>query len=177
MKKIFVLEFLMNFFQKICDIMIPESSLVRKEFFVRKMDYPSSVELTKNSLLRWVCLSLGLISKNESRDKGIIIIDAFFTLIFTKKISPTTLDLQEYIKKKTKVKFSEKIIRYHINRLIELNLFERKNNKYYLNPCPTSDKRNSLSESYESWVKKEIEKELVVTKNAIEKLQKSYEKN
>jgi len=156
--------------------MIPEAELVRKEFFVRKMDYPSSVELTKNSLLRWVCLSLGLISKNESRDKGIIIIDAFLTLIFTKKINPTTQDVQEYIKEKTKVEFSEKLIRYHINRLIELNLFERKNNKYYLNPSSTSENRKSLSESYDHWVKKEIEKDLVVTKNALLKLQNSYER-
>lgn len=156
--------------------MIPEAELVRKEFTVRKIDYPKSIELTKNSLLRWVCLSLGLISKNESRDKGIIIIDAFFSLIFTKKINPSTLDIQEYIEKKTKVKLSEKLIRYHINRLIELELFTRKNNKYYINPSPNSEDRNALSESYETWVKKSIEKELLVTKNAIEKLQKSYNK-
>lgn len=156
--------------------MIPEAELVRNEYTVRKMDYPSSVELTKNSLLRWVCLSLGLISKNESRDKGIIIIDAFFTLIFSKKSNPTTQDVQEYIKEKTKVEFSEKLIRYHINRLIELNLFERKNNKYYLNPSSTSENRNSLSESYDHWVRQEIEKELIVTKNALLKLQSSYER-
>jgi hypothetical protein len=156
--------------------MIPEAELVRKEFIVREMDYPASVELTKNSLLRWCCLSLGLISKNESRDKGIIIIDALFTLLFNKKINPTTLDIQEYIKEKTKVEFSEKIIRYHINRLIELNLIERKNNQYFINPAKNSDNRKSLSESYENWVKKEIESELSQTKKAINKLQDLYEK-
>ncbi len=156
--------------------MIPEAELVRKEFTVRKIDYPSSIELTKNSLLRWVCLSLGLISKNESRDKGIVIIDAFFTLIFSKKINPTTIDVQNYIKEKTKVEMSEKLIRYHINRLIELELFVRKNNKYYINPSANSENRKSLSESYENWVKKSVEEELIVTKNAINKLQESYEK-
>lgn len=156
--------------------MIPESELVRKEFTIRQMDFPDSIKLTKNSILRWTCLSLGLISKNESRDKGIIIIDALFTLLFKKKINPTTLDIQEYIKEKTKVEFSEKIIRYHINRLIELNLIERKNNQYFINPSRDSENRKSISESYEAWVEKEIKKEVEQTKNALNKLQEIYEK-
>jgi hypothetical protein len=156
--------------------MIPEAELVRKEFFVRQIDFPESVALTKKSLLRWCCLALGLISKNESRDKAIAIFDLLFTFIFTKKENPTTLDIQAELKKKYKIETSEKLIRYHLNRLIELNVLERKNNKYYINPSPDSEKRNSLSESYKAWVKKEVEKELEKTASALEKLQKSYEK-
>ncbi len=156
--------------------MIPEAELVRKEFMIREIDYPVSIELTKNSLLRWCALSLGLISKNESRDKGLIIFDALFTLIFTKKTNPTTLDIQEYIKGKTKATLSEKLIRYHLNRLIELNILERKNNKYYINPSPSSEKRNSLSESYSNWVKNKIEEEMKKVTKALDKLQQKYEK-
>ncbi len=156
--------------------MIPEAELIRKEFNVKQIDFPESIALTKNSLLRWCALALGLISKNESRDKAFLILDALFTFLFTNKRNPTTLDIQEAIKKKTKAEISEKLIRYHLNRLIELNLLERKNNKYYLNPSPDSEKRSSLAESYSSWVKKQIEKETTKTFTALEKLQKAYEK-
>lgn len=155
--------------------MIPEAELVRKEFFVRSIDFPESVSLTKKSLLRWCCLALGLISKNESRDKAIAIFDLLFTFLYSKKENPTTLEIQAELEKKYKIKTSEKLIRYHLNRLIDLNIIERKNNKYYINPSPNSENRNSLSESYSNWVKKEIEKELIKTEKALEKLQKGYE--
>jgi hypothetical protein len=155
--------------------LIPEAELVRKEFFVREMDFPTSISLTKKSLLRWCALSLGLISKNESRDKAIAILDLLFTFLFTKKINPTTLDIQDELEKKYKIKTSEKLIRYHLNRLIDLNVIERKNNKYYINPSKESEDRKSLAQSYNSWVKKQIEKEMDKTSIALEKLQKSYE--
>jgi len=155
--------------------MIPEAEFIRREFTVREMDFPESITLTKKSLLRWVCLNLGLISKNETRDKAIAIIDVLFTFIFTKKDNPTTLEIKAELEKKYKIKTSEKLIRYHLNRLIELNILERKNNKYYINPSPNSEKRNSLSKSYAAWVKKQIEIETSKTVNALDKLQKSYE--
>ncbi len=156
--------------------MIPEAELVRKEFIVREMDFPESIALTRNSLLRWCCLSLGLISKNESRDKGFLVFDSLFYFIFSKKINPTTLDIQSQIKTKHKIDMSEKLIRYHLNRLIELNLIQRDNLKYKINPSPNSEKRNSLSESYNAWVQKQINIELEKNFSVLEKLQKSYEK-
>jgi hypothetical protein len=156
--------------------MIPEAELVRKDFTVRQIDFPDSICLTKKSLLRWCALSLGLISKNESRDKAIVILDILFTYLFKEKLNPTTLDIQAELVKKYKIKTSEKLIRYHLNRLIELNIIERKNNKYYINPSTDSEDRKSLSESYKSWVKKQIEIEMTKTATALDKLQKAYEK-
>jgi hypothetical protein len=156
--------------------MIPEAELIRKDFTLREIDFPESVSLTKNSLLRWCALSLGLISKNESRDKAFLVLDALFTLLFTKKQNPTTIDIQAQIKSKTKADMSEKLIRFHLNKLIELNLLGRKNNKYYINPSPNSEKRDSLSESYSAWVEKQVEKEMEKTKKALEKLQEKYAK-
>ena len=155
--------------------MIPEAELVRKEFTVCEIDFPESVSLTKNSLLRWCSLSLGLITKNESRDKAFIVLDALFTLLFTKKQAPTTLDLQAQIKSKTKVEMSEKLIRYHLNRLIEIGVLERQGIKYRINPSPSSEKRDSLKESFDHWFKKEVEKQFSEISLALEKLQKSYE--
>jgi hypothetical protein len=156
--------------------MIPEAELVRREFVVREMDFPESISFTKKSLLRWCCLSLGLISKNESRDKAFAIFDVLFFFLFTKKQNPTTLDVQAELKNKHKIVTSEKLIRYHLNRLIELKIILRDGIKYKINPSPFSEKRNSLAESYKAWVEKQLKEELEKNFVALEKLQKVYEK-
>ena len=155
--------------------MIPEAELVRKDFLVRQLDMPPSIGLTQKSLLRWVTLSLGLISKNESRDKGFLVFDALFHFLFTKKTNPTTLDVQARIKEKNKLEMSEKLIRYHLNRLISVGIIERDGLKYKVNPAPNSEKRNSLKESFEHWFKKEMDKQTDDIGNALDKMQKSYE--
>ena len=155
--------------------MIPEAELIRSEFLVRQLDLPPSVGLTKKSLLRWIALSLGLISKNESRDKGFLVLDALFHFLFTKKREPTTLDVQARIKEKNKIEMSEKLIRYHLNRLIETKIIKRKGLKYSVNPAPSSEKRDSLKESFEYWFAKEFNKQIIEISKALEKMQKSYE--
>ncbi|VVB76443.1 Uncharacterised protein [uncultured archaeon] len=156
--------------------MIPESELIRKEVIVRQIDLPSSVTLTKKSLLRWCTLSLGLISPKESRDKGFLVFDALFTFLFTKKSAPTTLDVKAFIKEKSGVEMSEKLIRYHLNRLIELGILTRDGLVYKINPSPTSEARSSMKESFNSWAKKPLEKNLEEIALALEKLQNAYEK-
>lgn len=156
--------------------MIPESELIRKEYIVRQIDFPESVSLTKKSLLRWCCLSLGLISPKESRDKGFLVFDALFTFLFTKKNPPTTLDIKAFIKEKNNIEMSEKLIRYHLNRLIELGVITRDGIYYKINSSPTSEERTSLKESFNAWTKKELINEIDKISFALEKLQKSYEK-
>ncbi|MDD4251310.1 MAG: hypothetical protein PHX27_03920 [Candidatus ainarchaeum sp.] len=156
--------------------MIPEAELIRNEFIIREMDFPENISFTKNSLLRWCCLSLGLISKNETRDKAFAIFDVLFTFIFTKKINPTTIDILEELEKKHKIKTSEKLIRYHLNRLINLKIILRDGIKYKINPSPNSDKRNSIAESYKAWITKQVIIEMDKNFTALEKLQKAYEK-
>ncbi len=155
---------------------IPEAELIRKEFIVRQIDLPASVTLTKKSLLRWCCLSLGLISPKETRDKGFLVFDALFTFIFTKKQSPTTLEIKDFIKEKNSIEMSEKLIRYHLNRLIDLGLVKRDGLSYSINPSPTSEQRSSIKESYKAWAKKQLEEEMEKISEALDKLQKSYEK-
>ncbi len=156
--------------------MIPESELIRKEVIVRQIDLPSSVTLTKKSLLRWCTLSLGLISPKESRDKGFLVFDALFTFLFTKKTAPTTLDVKAFIKEKSGVEMSEKLIRYHLNRLIDLGVIARDGLVYKINPSPSSENRSSMKESFNAWAKKPLEKNLEDIASALEKLQNSYEK-
>jgi len=155
--------------------MIPEAELVRKEFLLRQLDMPPSVGLTKKSILRWVALSLGLISKNETRDKGFLALDALFYFLFTKKREPTTLDIQARIKDKNKIEMSEKLIRYHLNRVIELGIIKRNGLKYKVNSAPSSEKRDSLKESFEHWFVQDLIKQSAEISKALEKMQKSYE--
>ena len=155
--------------------LIPEAELIRREFILRQVDLPSSVTLTKKSLLRWCCLSLGLISPKETRDKGFLVFDALFTFLFTKKQSPTTLEIMAFIKERNGVEMSEKLIRYHLNRLIELGIIKRTGLTYSINSSPTSENRSSLKESFNAWTKKQVEEELATIADALEKLQKSYE--
>ncbi|MGI6589533.1 MAG: hypothetical protein ACOX1V_02610 [Candidatus Iainarchaeum sp.] len=155
--------------------MIPESELIRKEFVIRQIDFLDSVSLTKKSLLRWCCLSLGLISPKESREKGFLIFDALFTFLFTQKTSPTTLDIKSFIKEKNNVEMSEKLIRYHLNRVIELGLIKRDGIYFKINSSPTSEERDSLKEAFNAWTKKQVEAELNKISTSLEKLQKSYE--
>ncbi|MCX6801016.1 MAG: hypothetical protein NTZ73_02415 [Candidatus Diapherotrites archaeon] len=155
---------------------IPEAEYIRKEIILRQLDLPQSVTLTKKSLLRWCSLSLGLISPKESRDKAIIIFDSLFSLLFKKKEKPTTLDVQASIKKKYSFVVSEKLIRYHLNRLVDLGIIQRKKNRYSINPNPYSEKRGSLSASFDAWVRAPFDQELEKISAALEKLQRIYEK-
>ena len=154
---------------------IPEAEFIRKEFIVRQIDLPSSVAFTRKSLLRWCCLSLGLISPKETRNKGFLVFDALFIFLFEKKKSPTTIDLRDFIKEKNSIEMSEKLIRYHLNRLIDLGLIRRDGLVYSVNPSPTSEARNSLKESFKAWTKKQLEEEVEKISTTLEKLQKSYE--
>jgi len=154
---------------------LPESELVRKSFAFKAMDLPPSVLLTKRSLLRWFALSLGLISEKESRDTVLNVLDALFHFLLAKKTNPTTLELQSYISGKHGKKIGEKLLRYHLNRLIALELIKRKNNHYSLNNSPVSEP-NNIVESFNHWVKKPVNSTLDDIEGVLAKINLSYSK-
>jgi hypothetical protein len=150
----------------------PEAGLVRKTFVIKKMDLPPSVQLTKRSLLRWFAISFGLLSEQESRDTVLNVLDALFNFLLAKKQNPSTLELQAYISEKYHKKTSEKLLRYHLNRLIELELLQRKSNRYFLNNSPSAEP-NNIVESFNFWVKKPVDESLGDIGNALAKLSES----
>jgi len=151
----------------------PEASLVRKTFVLRQMDIPPSIAMTKRSLLRWFALSFGLISERESRATVLNVLDALFYFLLTQKTSPTTLDLQAFLLGKHQQKVSEKLIRYHLNRLIEVELLVRKNRKYFFNNNPYTEP-NSLKDSFSHWIKQPVNNSLNEIERVLEKLCESY---
>lgn len=154
---------------------LPEAELVRKTFIVKKMDLPPSVQLTKRSLLRWFALSFGLLSEKESRDTVLNVLDALFNFLLTKKQAPSTVDIQSYIGSKFHKQISEKLLRYHLNRLIAVELLQRKQNRYFLNNSPTAEPGN-IVESFNHWIKKPVDDSLDDIAKVLEKISDSYKK-
>lgn len=118
----------------------PESALVRRTFTFKEMDLPPNVRLTKRSLLRWFALSFGLISEKESRTTMLDVLDALFYYQFTKKMNPSTIDLQAYILEKSQEKVSDKLLRYHLKRLIDVHFLKRTKQRYHFNHSPVHEK-------------------------------------
>jgi hypothetical protein len=153
----------------------PESELVRRVFVIREMDLPPQVQLAKRSMLRWFALASGMISEQESRSTVLEVLDSLFYFQFQKRIDPTALEVIKYIKEKHSKKVSEKLLRYHLNKLIALNLLQRKKTKYSFNPSPYAE-RKDLKASYNYWVREHLEKSLKDLEFVIGRLQESYSK-
>lgn len=153
----------------------PEAELVRRVFVVREMDLPPQVQLTKRSMLRWFALASGMISEQESRSTVLEVLDSLFHFQFQKRIDPTALEIIKYIKEKHSKKVSEKLLRYHLNKLIALNLLQRKKTKYSFNPSPYAE-RKDLKASYNYWVREHLEKSLKDLEFVIGRLQENYSK-
>ena len=153
----------------------PESSLVRKSFIIRQMDLPPSVKLTKRSLLRWFALSFGLISSGESRSTVLLVLDALFSMLLSQKQNPSTVEVQHYIKAKFQKKISEKLIRYHLNRLIDSGLIVRRKARYFLNNNPYAEPDN-LHESFSHWIKNPVNASMTDIEAVLKKLNEGYGK-
>ena len=151
----------------------PEAELCKNCFIVQEMSLPPEIFDTKKSLLRWFSLSLGLIGKQESRQTFLDVLDAVLYFNFSKKVSPTTLNIQSFIKKKSGTKVIEKLLRYHLNRLIQLGLIERKKSKYIFAVSPYADK-NDFKASFDFLVSKKINEKLIDVSKVYEKLIDSY---
>jgi hypothetical protein len=154
---------------------LPESELVRKTFTIKRMDLPPSVQMTRRSLLRWFALSFGLISEKESRDTVLQVLDSLFFFLLKSGRAPTTLDIRERIKSKYKKDVSEKLLRYHLNRLISLELLKRKSNRHFLNSSPYAEK-GDVVESFNYWIKQPVDDSLDDIARVLGKLSDSYKR-
>jgi len=152
---------------------MPEADLCRGAFTIRDLDLPPEVKSTRKSLLRWFCLSFGLVSENESRTTMLDVLDALFYFQFAKRLSPTTLQIQAFIKSKTKAKPIEKLIRYHLKRLSNLGLIQKSKNKYSFVNSPYHD-RGDLQQAFNHWVVQRIDNKLKDIGFVYQKLADSY---
>ncbi|MDO8538420.1 MAG: hypothetical protein Q7S21_06045 [archaeon] len=154
----------------------PEAELVKKTVILRQMDLPPNIKLTKRSMLRWFALSIGLISEKESRSTVLDVVDAVFSLQLGSDAKPcSTTDVQDFIKLKYNKQISEKLLRYHLNRMIDLGLLLRKKQKYVFNYAPYAEK-NELRKAFNHHITSNIHKTLNDVEDVFEQLTESYKK-
>lgn len=149
--------------------MNPESEYVRRSFTVRDLRFPSEVKLTKNALLRWYALSLGLMSADETRNTIIPVLDTFFTFQLTDGRAVTIADIAD------KSKQPEKSVRYHMNKLVDTGLVDCQKRRYSFKLDSFSDEIN-LRKSFQEHFAKEVVQTMKNAEHGIEELQRVYKK-
>jgi hypothetical protein len=110
--------------------MIPESKLIESEVLIRGLKLPDDVLLTRKSTIRWLALSLGLINPNESRTVLIDLLDTLFELHYAGN-RPTTKNILDKMKEQTGEEQNPKAIYYHLQRLTDSGILERKKGEYF----------------------------------------------
>ncbi len=116
---------------------------------LRELQLPHEVELTKKSLVRWLALSLGLISPNESRT---LMLDVLEALLFfhAKKEEPSIHDIFEKLGEIRKNEgVNPKAVRYHLLQLKNKGIISRKKGKYSFSLNP-QNQSGDLGEALES---------------------------
>lgn len=110
---------------------INESKLIEREFTFRDVRITNEVTETRRSIVRWLALSLGIISPGESRLTAVSVLDAMLYFQFNEKKDPSVEELTEYINKYWSA-INEKTLRYHLLQLKKTNIVNNSKGKYYL---------------------------------------------
>ena len=117
---------------------IPEARYVKRTVTLRDMELPQDVLLTKQSLLRWVALSLGVLSESESRSTVVPVLDALLYFQVREQRDPTVEEIKEYLDKESwgmrgkeaEQAIPEKAIRYHLGKLRAAGIVEMRKHRY-----------------------------------------------
>lgn len=127
----------------------PESALIRQEHIIRDMQLFSEVKLTRRGVVRYMALSLGLISPNESRTLMLDILEALFGAHFANE-EPNIHQIMDRINalRKADDPAQEKAVRYHLHQLKEKGILERKSGRYKFSLSPMAE-NSDLGEALE----------------------------
>lgn len=113
--------------------MIPEAELVKDEVLLRYLIISPDVKLSKKKQIRWLALSLGLISPGESRTLIIDVLEAILNRIdfpFTSDQIVEDVCKMRNVKTDDEIKRIDKAVRYHLTRLVKMGIIERKKRTY-----------------------------------------------
>jgi hypothetical protein len=143
---------------------MPEAHLIRGECLVRDLQFNEDVKLTRKALVRWLSLSLGLISPNETRAGLLEVLEALLYFHFKRKhggADPDIYQLLEKVKEIRKEEPNPKAVRYHLLQLKKLGIIEAKKRKYRfaLSPMQEDDSlATALSYAYRQKMDSSFEK-------------------
>ena len=86
---------------------MPESQLIRGECLVRDLQFNEEVKMTRKSLVRYLALSLGLISPNETRAGLLEVLEALLYFHFRKRHGEADPDIYQILDKVKEIKKEE----------------------------------------------------------------------
>jgi len=145
---------------------INESKLIEHELTLRNLRITKEVTETRRSLVRWLALTLGVISPGESRLSAVPVLDAILYFQFKEKKDPTVDELIEYIGKSWG-EINEKTLRYHLLQLKKTNFVNNSKGKYFLVGPQIGDRYDAdlwLANYFDSQVNQIKEKALTAMK-------------
>ncbi|MDZ4256028.1 MAG: hypothetical protein U1C71_00300, partial [archaeon] len=87
--------------------------------------------------------------------------------------APTTKEIQQFILDKTGEAISEKLLRYHLKRLLDSRLLVREKQHYRFNPAPDAEPLDVVA-SYNYWISRGVISSTQNIENALEELRKTY---
>ena len=154
---------------------MPESSLIRGECLVRELQFSEEVKLTRKALVRWLALSLGLISPAESRTGLLEVLEALFYFHYKKRDTHSDPDIHQLLEKIKEIRKGEpnpKAVRYHLLQLKKLGIIETKKRRYRFVLSPSqenADLATALSYVYHQRMDASFEK----MKKALSQLEKT----
>lgn len=119
--------------------MIPESKYILNETVIRDLSLNDDILVTKKSTIRWLALSLGLINPNESRKQVFDLLETLIDFHYD-SIAPTTSEILEKMNIDPSSSNRHKAVYYHLLRLQNSGLINRKKGKYYFS-CEVDDFR------------------------------------
>jgi DNA-binding transcriptional ArsR family regulator len=126
---------------------IPESGLIQSEVVLREMMLTDEVKMTRKSLIRWLALSLGLISPKESRQSVLTLFEALLFYHLKDKRGANYTDITEYFKQQS-VEMNEKTIRYHLTQLRKAGVLEDGRGIYKFTGFQSENLAEALEQSY-----------------------------
>ena len=134
---------------------MPESQLIRGECLVRDLQFSEDVKLSRKGLVRYLALSLGLISPNESRAGLLEVLEALLHFHYAKRKTHSEPDIHLLLAKIKEIRKGEepnpKAVRYHLLQLKKLGIIEAKKRKYRFALSPSQENDDlcaALSHAY-----------------------------
>jgi hypothetical protein len=126
---------------------LPEAKLIRSEVLIRDMQLTDDVKMARKSLVRWLALSLGLITPKESRQSVLQLLEALLFYHLKEKREPNYQDIQDFLKTQN-VEMNEKTVRYHLTQLKKAGVIEDARGVYRFTGFNGDNLSSALEQSY-----------------------------
>lgn len=150
----------------------PESELIKDEIVLRDIKISQDILLSRKAMVRWLALSLGLISPNETRTLMLDILEVLLHFHFKEK-NPDIHNILDELEKNKKEEPNPKAVRYHLLQLKNKGIIDSKQRKYYF-ITGSLPENNELSSSLEDIYFKKLESSFKQITKIIKAIKRTY---